>query len=56
MATLQSAGTPNLGRGPEPMQIGKYEIIRELGKGATSVVYEALDPFVNRHEIGRAHV
>jgi len=30
-------------------KIGKYEIIRELGKGATSAVYEALDPFVNRH-------
>ena len=30
-------------------KIGKYEIIREIGKGATSVVYEALDPFVNRH-------
>jgi serine/threonine protein kinase len=29
-------------------KIGKYEIIRELGKGATSVVYEALDPFVSR--------
>ncbi len=29
-------------------RIGKYEIIRELGKGATSLVYEALDPFVNR--------
>ena len=29
-------------------KIGKYEVIRELGKGATSVVYEALDPFVNR--------
>ena len=32
-------------------KIGKYEIIRELGKGATSVVYEALDPFVNRHAV-----
>ncbi len=33
-----------------PMKkIGKYEIVRELGKGATSVVYEAIDPFVNRH-------
>jgi serine/threonine protein kinase len=30
-------------------RIGKYEIIRELGKGATSAVFEALDPFVNRH-------
>ncbi len=30
-------------------KIGKYEVIRELGKGATSAVYEALDPFVNRH-------
>ena len=30
-------------------KIGKYEIIREIGKGATSAVYEALDPFVNRH-------
>jgi len=30
-------------------KIGKYEVIRELGKGATGTVYEALDPFVNRH-------
>src|ERR1700675_391905 len=30
-------------------KIGKYEVIRELGKGATSAVYEAIDPFVNRH-------
>jgi serine/threonine protein kinase len=29
-------------------KIGKYEIIRELGKGATSVVYEAVDPFQQR--------
>ncbi len=31
-----------------PQKIGKYEIVREIGKGATSIVYEALDPFVNR--------
>jgi serine/threonine protein kinase len=32
-----------------PMQkVGKYEIIREIGKGATSAVYQALDPFQNR--------
>ena len=29
-------------------KIGKYEIIRELGSGATSTVYLALDPFSNQ--------
>ena len=29
-------------------KIGKYEVIKELGKGATSVVYLARDPFANR--------
>ena len=29
-------------------KIGKYEIVRELGKGATSVVYLARDPFADR--------
>ena len=29
-------------------KIGKYEIIKELGKGATSTVYHAFDPFQNR--------
>ncbi|MBM3359403.1 MAG: cyclic nucleotide-binding domain-containing protein [Betaproteobacteria bacterium] len=29
-------------------KVGKYEIIREIGKGATSAVYQALDPFQNR--------
>jgi eukaryotic-like serine/threonine-protein kinase len=29
-------------------KIGKYEIIKEIGKGATSAVYQALDPFQNR--------
>lgn len=31
-----------------PQQIGKYHIVRELGRGATSVVYLARDPFGNR--------
>ncbi|HTP94774.1 MAG TPA: serine/threonine-protein kinase [Burkholderiales bacterium] len=29
-------------------KIGKYEVMKELGRGATSVVYQALDPFTNR--------
>ena len=29
-------------------KIGKYEIIRPLGKGATAVVYLARDPALNR--------
>ena len=33
---------------PLPVKIGKYPIIRELGRGATSVVYLARDPFANR--------
>jgi eukaryotic-like serine/threonine-protein kinase len=38
--------TPHL---PAKMEkIGKFEIIKELGKGATSAVYQAFDPFQNR--------
>jgi eukaryotic-like serine/threonine-protein kinase len=33
---------------PLMQKIGKYEVIKELGKGATSVVYQAYDPFQNR--------
>jgi serine/threonine protein kinase len=29
-------------------KVGKFEIIKELGKGATSAVYHAYDPFQNR--------
>ncbi len=31
-----------------PKKIGKYEIVRELGRGATSAVFEAVDPFTSR--------
>jgi serine/threonine protein kinase len=31
-----------------PEKIGKYPVVRELGKGATSVVYLARDPFAGR--------
>jgi eukaryotic-like serine/threonine-protein kinase len=33
---------------PLPEKIGKYPIVRELGRGATSVVYLGRDPFAGR--------
>ena len=33
---------------PAPQNIGKYQIISELGRGATNVVYRA-DPFAKRN-------
>ena len=32
----------------DPDRIGKYEVRRRLGEGATSAVYLAFDPFANR--------
>ena len=29
-------------------KIGKYEVVRKLGEGATATVYLARDPFANR--------
>ena len=29
-------------------KIGKYNIVKQLGSGATSVVYHGVDPFINR--------
>lgn len=33
---------------PELNKLGKYELRRELGKGAMGVVYEGFDPFIER--------
>ena len=43
-----SRATTVPGLAPVPQKIGKYEVIREIGKGATSAVYRAYDPFQNR--------
>lgn len=32
----------------EPTKFGKYEIRRELGRGAMGIIYEGLDPFIQR--------
>jgi len=46
MEISRVAAAPGL---PAVMEkIGKYEVIKELGRGATSAVYQAYDPFQNR--------
>lgn len=32
----------------EPMKFGKYEVKRELGRGAAGIIYEGIDPFIQR--------
>ena len=46
MENTRPAGIAGLAPGPQ--KIGKYEVISEIGKGATSAVYRAYDPFQRR--------
>jgi serine/threonine protein kinase len=47
--SLSSARGGAAGGGVEPqVQLGKYPILREIGRGATSHVYLARDPFADR--------
>jgi len=46
MDIVRAAAAP--GVAPAIQKIGKYELIKEIGKGATSAVYQAYDPFQNR--------
>src|SRR5262249_23641257 len=50
MATAtESIPDKNEGLAPMALQkIGKYQILGELGRGATSAVYLGVDPFANR--------
>jgi serine/threonine protein kinase len=33
---------------PDPQKLGKYEVRRQLGRGAMGIVYEGYDPFIQR--------
>ena len=51
--TIASAKIPGL---EEPERIGKYQVIRKLGEGATSAVYLCEDPFNKRQvAVKRVH-
>lgn len=46
---LRAEAPPGLQLGPEGRKsIGRYEIIKTLGKGAMGVVYKAHDPLLDR--------
>jgi serine/threonine protein kinase len=48
MSMAQAAATPDPADSPVPERIGKYPIIKEVGKGTTGAIYLSHDPFFRR--------
>jgi len=48
MTGSQGEGAPILPDPSAPMQIGRYTVARELGRGGMGIVYEATDPAIGR--------
>lgn len=48
IAGFGATGTPAAIRALVPATIGKYAIVREIGRGTTSTVYLGIDPFTRR--------
>lgn len=47
-APLQKTHRPAIGSERKPVNIGRYEVIRELGRGGMALVYLCLDPLIDR--------
>jgi serine/threonine-protein kinase len=46
--SLSAYETPTQGSGRAQVKLGRYEVVRELGKGAMGIVYLAKDPLIGR--------
>jgi tetratricopeptide (TPR) repeat protein/tRNA A-37 threonylcarbamoyl transferase component Bud32 len=43
-----AGGSPSGPHEPRPRRLGKYEVVSEIGRGGTSIVYRATDPDLKR--------